>query len=50
VKDFYNRVLDDFLDKIYKENRYKVSGGLDEQKIGELGEVPLPSISKSGPT
>lgn len=46
LKEFYNRVLFDFLDKIYKENKYKTSGGLDENKIAEFGDVtiPLPRI------
>jgi hypothetical protein len=50
VKDFYNRVLADFLEKIYKENRFKMSGGLDEQKIDQLGEVMHPPCSKCAPT
>ncbi len=36
LKDFYSKVLIDFLDKIYKENRYR-PGGLDENKIAEFG-------------
>lgn len=46
VKEFYNKVLTDFLEKIYKENRYKMSGGLDEQKIDQLGEVTIQTSSK----
>lgn len=43
VRQFYEKVLDNFLEKIYKENRFKMSGGLDEQKIDQLGEVlPYP--------
>lgn len=49
VKDFYNRVLADFLEKIYKENRFRMNGGLDEQKIDQLGEVPTSPCSKSEP-
>jgi hypothetical protein len=50
LKGFYEKVLDSFLEKIYKENRFKMSGGLDEQKIDQLGEVLLLSSSTSAPT
>jgi hypothetical protein len=50
LRGFYERVLDSFLEKIYKENRFKMSGGLDEQKIDQLGDVPLPPPSTSAPT
>lgn len=43
VKEFYLSVLEDFLNKIYKDVRFKASGGLDEQKIDQLSEVTLPN-------
>lgn len=48
VKEFYLSVLEDFLNKIYKDVRFKASGGLDEQKIDQLSEVILPYSACQG--
>ena len=48
VKEFYLQVLEDFLNKIYKDVRFKASGGLDEQKIDQLSEVILPNSAGQG--
>lgn len=48
VKEFYLQVLEDFLNKIYKDVRFKASGGLDEQKIDQLSEVNLPNSAGQG--